>query len=83
MGEDDVLPALANIAFNDEMIISHSDGSRISRRGRGEHQPRREQGPTTNTATFRKICMSKLKNWDPWGRERSAQGALPLDPPLP
>ena len=33
--------------------------------------------PTPNTATFRKICMSKRKNWDPRGGEGRA-----LDAPL-
>ena len=30
-------------------------------------------------ATFRKICMSKRKNWDPWGL---GGGCAPLDSPL-
>ena len=34
--------------------------------------------PTPDTATFRKICMSKRKNWDLWGARR----VHPLDPPM-
>ena len=41
-------------------------------------RPRRG-APTPEAATFRKICMSKRKNLDPWG---GASGA-PLDPPMP
>ena len=31
--------------------------------------------PTPDMATFRKICMSKRKNWDPWG---ACAGCAPL-----
>ena len=43
----------------------------------GGRQPRRG-APTPEAATFRKICMSKRKNLDPWGRTPAA----PLDPPM-
>ena len=41
---------------------SGSGGSRISLKGGG--------APTPEAATFRKICMSKRKNLDPWGARR-------------
>ena len=45
-----------------EKVVEYSGGSRISRRG----------APTPEAATFRKICMSKRKNLDPWGRAPAA-----------
>ena len=35
---------------------------------------------TPKMVTFRKICMSKRKNRDPWGGVRQARP--PLDPPM-
>ena len=35
--------------------------------------------PTPEAATFRKICMSKQKNLDPWG---GARRRCPPDPPM-
>ena len=45
------------------LIFLLSGRSRISRRGRG---PRRGAW-TPKAVTFRKFCMSKRKNLDPWG----------------
>ena len=34
---------------------------------------------TPEAVTFRKFCMSKQKNLDPWGR---APGTPPVNPPM-
>ena len=48
-----------------------SGGSRISRRGGADLVG---GAPSPEAATFRKICMSKRKNLDPWG-------GMPAAPP--
>ena len=55
-----------------------SGGSRISLRGR--HGPHKGGGAWTPEAvTFRKFCMPKRKNLDPWG---ACAGNAPLDSPM-
>ena len=45
----------------------------------GERPPRGGGAPTPEAATFRKICMSKRKNLDPWGG--GGGGRAPAVPP--
>ena len=49
------------------MTTTVNGGFRISRRGR---RPR-GGAYTPEAVTFRKFCMSKRKNLDPWGRGRA------------
>ena len=54
-----------------QQLCLYSGGSRISRWGAW----------TLEAVTFRKFCMSKRKNLDPWGDVRRARPP-PLDPPM-
>ena len=45
--------------WNIYYLLQINGGSRISRRG--------GRGPRKKAVTFWKFCMSKRKNWDPWG----------------
>ena len=57
--------------------VKHSDGSTISRRG-GVDLPVGRRW-LSRRLRFKKFCMSKRKNLDPWGSMRRTG---PLDPPM-
>ena len=71
---------MATIVYGQSILngILHSGRSSISRRGR---RPRRG-APTPEVVTFRKFCMSKRKNLEPWRGGGVRQALDTLDPPM-